>query len=202
MRPDMPIRVAVVSRNHVVRTGLVNLVAQLEQRALVSEAAEVDDVLAPHDVAIYDLGANVGQAAYADLQRLLDEGIQVIGLVYDTDRETLAAPSGATFHVITLSVTPEQLLEVLRATTPARPGGSSTAGTNSLPADLTEQEFRTLELIGAGLTNEELAKELYVSINTVKSYVRTAYKKIGVTDRSNAMLWAVKHGLAGGPDRR
>ena len=201
MWSDMPIRVAVVSRNHVVRTGLVSLVAQLDELAVVTEAVTVDDALAPHDVAIYDLGGVQGHEAYVDLQRLRDDGDQVIGLVYDTERDTVLAELGSTFHVITLSVTAEQLLAVLRRTTPARTSGGSTTDEMSLPAGLTEQEFRTVELIGAGLTNEAIAGELYVSINTVKSYIRQAYRKMGVTDRSGAMLWAAQHGLAGGATR-
>ena len=199
---DMPIRVAVVSRNHIVRAGLVSLLAQLEAKALVTESASVDDALEPHDVAIYDLGGVQGHQAYTDLQRLTDEGVQVIGLVYDTERDTVPAELGATRHVITLSVTPEQLLEVLRRTTPARESGGSTTDDKRLPAGLTEQEFRTIELIGAGLSNEAIAKELYVSINTVKSYIRAAYARMKVTERSGAILWAAQHGLSGGPDRR
>ena len=104
--------------------------------------------------------------------------------------------------MITLSVTPEQLHQVLRTAAPPRASGSSTDADLRLPAGLNEQEFRTIELVGAGLTNEEIAKELYVSINTVKTYIRHAYRKMGVTDRSGAVLWAARHGLAGGPDRR
>jgi DNA-binding NarL/FixJ family response regulator len=197
----MPIRVAVVSPNHVVRTGLVSLVAQLQDRALVTEAVSVDAALAPHDVAIYDLGAVTGADAYRDLQRLTETRTQVIGLVYDPGRDTPAPLAGATSHVITLSVTPTQLMDVLRRTTPERPAGSSTTATQRLPCGLSEQEFRTLELVGAGLSNRAIAAELYVSVNTVKTYIRGAYAKIGVSNRSGALLWAMRHGLAGGPGR-
>jgi len=198
---EMPIRVAVVSRNHLIRAGLVNLIGQLEARAVVTEASGVDDALQPHDVAIYDLGAVSGADAYNDLRRLLDEGIQVIGLVYDV-HDTVPASAEAVSHIITLSVTPEQLLEVLVRTTPARPTGSSIHGADSLPSELTEQEFRVLELIGAGLSNDQIAKELYLSVNSIKTYIRTAYRKIGAINRSDAMRWTHRHGLAGGPDRR
>jgi DNA-binding NarL/FixJ family response regulator len=200
---DLPIRVAVISRNHLVRAGLVSLIAQLAQRAVVTQAATVDDHLEPHDVAIYDLGADRGRNDYINLQRLRDEGSQVIGLVYDTERDTVQALVGATSHVITLSVTPEQLLEVLYRTT--SPRGRQHRGDDDvlrLPARLTEQEFRVLELIGAGLTNPEIAKDLHLSVNSVKTYVRMAYRKIGATNRAGAILWGIEHGLAGGPDRR
>lgn len=198
----MPIRVAVVSRNPLIRAGLVALIAQMEARAVITEATSVDDALEPHDVAIYDLGAVEDTDAYADLRRLRDNDIPVIGLIYDPQRDTIPAAPEATSHTITLSVTPDQLLEVLHRTTPARRTGSSIRNEMRLPAGLTEREFRIIELIGAGLTNEQVANETSLSMNSVKTYIRTAYQKIGVTDRSGAMLWAGAHGLAGGPDRR
>ena len=69
-----------------------------------------------------------------------------------------------------------------------------------LPAGLTEKEFRIIGLIGAGLRNEQVAEEASLSINSVKSYIRVAYQKIGVTERQGAIRWANAHGL-GGPDR-
>ena len=52
-----------------------------------------------------------------------------------------------------------------------------------------------LTLITQGLTNQEIADRVYISINSVKTYVRTAYRKIGVARRSQAVSWGVQHGL-------
>ncbi len=64
------------------------------------------------------------------------------------------------------------------------------------PHGLTQRELDMLELITEGRSNEEIAKSLYLSINSVKTYIRMAYRKIGVTRRSQAVLWGVHHGLA------
>ncbi len=64
------------------------------------------------------------------------------------------------------------------------------------PDGLTAREVEMLELITQGLSNEEIASTLYLSINSVKTYIRTAYRKIGVTRRPQAVLWGVHHGLA------
>jgi NarL family two-component system response regulator LiaR len=56
---------------------------------------------------------------------------------------------------------------------------------------LSAREMTVLELIGTGLTNQEIADRLYLSINSIKSYIRTAYRKIGVSRRAQAVLWAV-----------
>ncbi len=54
-------------------------------------------------------------------------------------------------------------------------------------------------LITQGLSNQEIADRSYLSINSVKTYIRTAYRKIGVTRRSQAVVWGMKHGFE--PDR-
>lgn len=59
---------------------------------------------------------------------------------------------------------------------------------------LSTREAQILALIASGLTNVEIAGTLYVSINTVKSCIRQAYRKIGVERRSQAVLWACQHG--------
>ena len=48
-----------------------------------------------------------------------------------------------------------------------------------------------------GLSNDEIARRLYLSINSVKTYIRSAYRKIGVTRRTQAAMWWVEHGAFG-----
>ena len=49
--------------------------------------------------------------------------------------------------------------------------------------------------IAAGRSNAQIAASLQVSINSVKSYVRSSYRKIGATSRSQAVLWGIAQGL-------
>ncbi len=60
---------------------------------------------------------------------------------------------------------------------------------------LSARELDILELVGSGVSNSEIAAGLYLSINSIKSYIRTAYRKIDVTTRSQAVLWAVEHAV-------
>ncbi len=62
--------------------------------------------------------------------------------------------------------------------------------------ELTEQESKVLSLIARGMTNNQIAKQLSISRNTVKTHVGRIYEKIRVSDRTQAAIWAVKHGLA------
>lgn len=64
---------------------------------------------------------------------------------------------------------------------------------------LSERESETLALIVSGLSNREVAEQAFVTINTVKTHIRTAYQKMGVVRRSQAVLWGMEHGFV--PDR-
>jgi DNA-binding NarL/FixJ family response regulator len=61
---------------------------------------------------------------------------------------------------------------------------------------LTDRESEILAIITQGRSNAEVAAMTYLSPNTVKSYIRTIYRKIGVTSRTQAVLWGVEHGFS------
>lgn len=68
---------------------------------------------------------------------------------------------------------------------------------NLLPApSLSNREEEVLRLIVAGLSNEAIAETLTISLPTVKTHVRHIFEKLGVSDRTQAAVWAVRHGLA------
>jgi NarL family two-component system response regulator LiaR len=62
-------------------------------------------------------------------------------------------------------------------------------------AGLSARESEILGFIARGHTNEEIATTAFLSINTVKTYIRSAYRKIGVTSRSQAVGWALRNGF-------
>jgi DNA-binding NarL/FixJ family response regulator len=62
--------------------------------------------------------------------------------------------------------------------------------------DLTLREVQVLSAIARGLSNHEIADLLLISPNTLKSYIRHAYRKIGVGSRSQAVGWCLRHGFA------
>jgi DNA-binding CsgD family transcriptional regulator len=69
------------------------------------------------------------------------------------------------------------------------------AGTLQANHGLSRRESEMLHLITCGLSNQEIADSLYLSINSVKTYIRSAYRKIDVTRRSQAVAWSVRRGL-------
>jgi DNA-binding NarL/FixJ family response regulator len=60
---------------------------------------------------------------------------------------------------------------------------------------LSDREAEILALITQGRSNADVAAITYLSPNTVKSYIRSIYRKIGVTSRTQAVLWGVAHGF-------
>lgn len=62
-------------------------------------------------------------------------------------------------------------------------------------AGLSPREAEVIALITQGATNEEIARGCYLSINSVKSYIRSAYRKMGVERRRQAVLWGVRNGM-------
>ncbi len=65
---------------------------------------------------------------------------------------------------------------------------------------LTDREAEILALITQGKSNAEVARLTYLSPNTIKSYIRTIYRKINAASRTQAVLWGITHGFA--PDHR
>ena len=82
------------------------------------------------------------------------------------------------------------------------PRGSAVNGSDwpGRAEGLTDREAEVLALITQGMSNAEVAALTYLSPNTVKSYIRSAYRKIGATSRTQAVLWGVEHGFQ--PDHR
>ncbi|MGZ6753938.1 MAG: LuxR C-terminal-related transcriptional regulator [Nocardioides sp.] len=60
---------------------------------------------------------------------------------------------------------------------------------------LSPREAEVMALITQGLSNQEIADRAYISINSVKTYIRSAYRKVGVQRRTQAVLWGVTHGF-------
>ena len=61
---------------------------------------------------------------------------------------------------------------------------------------LTDRESEILALVTQGMSNAQVAELTFLSPNTVKSYIRTIYRKISVESRTQAVLWGIKHGFA------
>jgi DNA-binding NarL/FixJ family response regulator len=67
---------------------------------------------------------------------------------------------------------------------------------NQSKMDFTDQEAVVVSLLSMGHTNEEIAQQLFVTRNTLKTHLRNIYGKLGVSDRTQAAVWAIRNGFA------
>jgi DNA-binding NarL/FixJ family response regulator len=204
VRRALPVRVVVVSRTAMLRAGLDQLLSTDPERVAVVDLADRVGDCDSFDLAIYDLsGADEGIAD--DLSDLLAAG-PVIALDPSHRADVVGhAIAAGVRAVVPLDITAKDLIETVQR---------AAAGNQDLVEELVEElhshrrrqlaatygltarELSILELVATGIGNDQIAKTLWLSINTVKTYIRTTYRKIGVTSRSQAVLWTLQHELA------
>ena len=206
----MPIRLAIVDDYEVVVRGLVEMLRPHAQdlEVLPDSATPVDRQV---DIALIDPSARAPEGdGRPDLDALLaDPRVgRVVVYSWETDRalaEDALERGAAAYLSKTISAEDlvvalrrvhagEQVAEGLDDGTPAPSlDGESWPGREE---GLTAREAEVIALITQGLSNLEIAERANLSINSVKSYIRTSYRKMGVTSRTNAVLWGLDHGFA------
>lgn len=206
----MPIRLAIVDDYEVVVRGLADMLSATSDQFTVVELDSGLPVEERVDIALYDTfaqaqadGPAVGELIASPRvgkvvvytwnlqQRLVDAALQqgVAGYLAKALSGAELAAALVRIHRGDVVVPTSQREEsvVAGGDWPGREEG------------LTPREAEIIALITQGLSNQEIADRTCLSINSVKSYIRTSYRKMGVTSRTNAVLWGLDHGFA--PDR-
>lgn len=199
-----PLSVGVISPHELVLTGLSTMLRRHPARVLLCDASSSDGHLAGLDVVLYDAAGldPVDGTAGSDLAHLVRSNARVVALARPQEPAlTTAALERGVAGVVRMDATAIEMIDVFDRVARAGPGGNpSTRHVDAklllLPHGLTVREFEVLGLVAAGLSNAEIAERLYVSVNTVKTYVRAAYRKIGVDRRSQAVIWCAHHGVS------
>lgn len=202
--PPGPIVVGVLSPHELVLTGLTAMLRRHPSRVKVCSGDPLSPDVQDLDAVLYDAARidPLGTPAGSDLEQLVRTGTRVVALARPHEPAlTAAALERGAVGVVRMEASATEMLDVLDrvASTGARAARSTRhvdARLLRLPHGLTVREFEVLGLVAAGLSNAEIAARLYVSINTVKTYVRAAYRKIGVERRSQAVIWCSHHGVA------
>jgi DNA-binding NarL/FixJ family response regulator len=160
----------------------------------------------PADIALFDTFAGrrdaLDRAAQMSQERVVDH---VVLYTWDAaPRFVDAARAMGADAVILKSVGGEMLVEQLERVAGgeqvglAEPSRSNARG-NGEALSLREQEV--LALLALGMSNPEIADELFLSVDTIKTYVRRVFAKLGVNNRTNAALLAASYDLAPPPGR-
>jgi DNA-binding NarL/FixJ family response regulator len=211
--PQSKIRLLIADDHEVVRSGLKTLLANTEIK-IVAEvgtgSAAVKFALENEvDVVLLDIRMPDGDGLTALGRIKLDKPDLPILILSTFDNPTYVARAvalGASGYVLKGCSRDELLAAVRNAATGEsvwtrdelrRVTGA--LATPRLSADvevpLTQRESEVLRQLAYGLTNKEIAQTLHISYETVKEHVQHILRKIGVTDRTQAAVWAVRKEL-------
>ena len=209
----MSIKVLVADDHEVVRTGLVSLFNGSDIK-IVAEAATGSDAVkmaVKHkpDVALLDIRMP-GMDGLDALEKIHAEAPSVKVVMLSTyDNPTYVARAvalGASDYVLKGASRQDLINTITSAAegkSPCRSGEmqrvagamskTQVTGENDVP--LTNRETQVLRHVALGLSNKEIGRALTISIETVKEHVQNILRKISVTDRTQAAVWAVRRGL-------
>jgi DNA-binding NarL/FixJ family response regulator len=210
--PGRALRLAVVNDYEVIVRGVA---AMLEDEPSL-EVVELDSALPVAqdvDVALYDAFAMPGMRS-SEIDEIV-AGHRVGALVLytwaaSTDVVQEARRRGLRGVIAKTETVPALVAALHRAHTgdfvvsnvfgdPAVDGEPRSSTWPGREHGLTPREAEVVGLITQGFSNQEIADRMYLSINSIKSYIRSAYRTMGVTTRAQAVLWGVDNGLA--PER-
>ncbi|MFJ9209177.1 response regulator [Streptomyces sp. NPDC102264] len=209
------IRVLLVDDHQVVRRGLRTFLEIQDDIRVVGEASDGAEGIARAeelrpDVVLMDIKMP-GTDGIEALRKLreLDNPARVLIVTSFTEQRTVvpALRAGASGYVYK-DIDPEALAGAIRSVHAGHvllqpevagallaqdePGGGQGRGTS-----LTDREREVLGLIADGRSNREIARALVLSEKTVKTHVSNILMKLDLSDRTQAALWAVRHGVAG-----
>ena len=204
------IRVVVADDHAVVRRGLTGLIEAADDMTVVGVAgdgAEAVALVREHrpDVALMDLqmpGVDGVEATRTIVAEALGTEVLVLTSFSDQARIHAAIDAGAVGYLLK-DAEPEHLLDGIRAVargeSPIDPRAArhllAARPTPGAVADLSPREAEVLRLVVEGLLNKQIAQRLGVTERTVKAHLTSVYQRIGVADRTQAALWAQRHGL-------
>ena len=209
MSEGAPTRVYVVAPTALERSGLRAMLAEAGAEngvLLVGEAAALDETdswLSEADVVVVVAGDGLLEEA---ARAVAEEGTQAILLLSDDDRSVPVlrslAPRG--WGVVSPDAPPEEFLAAVAAIVqglvvlPRTLTGrliEEPANVEEPSEPLTAREREVLELLGRGLSNKMIAKELHISEHTVKFHISSIYTKLGVASRTEAINRGARQGL-------
>ncbi|QHC58931.1 response regulator transcription factor [Rathayibacter sp. VKM Ac-2760] len=204
--PTAPLTVALVDDYDVVLKGLAHMFDHYRDRVVVAEIdanAALSDRI---DIVLYDSFAQ----PESDLQELADlvrnpraEHVVVYTWNFHPDLVADALEQGVRGY-LSKTLPARELVAALEAVRsgelvvsepPRRAGTAPGLDWPGRHEGITDRESEILALITQGKSNADVAALTYLSPNTVKSYIRSVYGKIGAASRTQAVLWGVEHGF-------
>ena len=203
-----PVWVHVATTQPVVKTGLVTMLQTAPMPLAVTTADPVlaDRDFAEPDVVLFDV-ILMQEGDTTDLDTWVKDTATTVIAIDRTLRPDLRAQArthGVEWS-ITLGIRAEELHQVVCEAVTGTLEGSSLvhdwepAAFVGQDVGLSRRESEVLALVVRGLSNNEIAAALFLSINSVKTYIRSTYRKIGVNTRSQAVAAGLERGFSAEP---
>ena len=203
--------VALVDDYDVVLAGVANMLEGYRDRVVIAEIDANTSLSDQVDIALYDSFAQP-ESDRDEISVLIDNPrarrVVVYSWNFHPDLIRSAREMGVRGY-LSKTLSARELVESLEAVhagevvisdPPARARSAPGLDWPGRREGLTDREAEILALITQGKSNAEVAALTYLSPNTVKSYIRSTYRKIGVASRTQAVLWGVDNGFT--PDHR
>lgn len=215
------IRVLLVDDQRLMRDGMRTLLSLEEDLEVVGEAGDGQEgvrlaLQRRPDVILMDIrmpGMN-GVDATGAIRRALPQSKVLILTTFDDDAMVMDALLEGASGYLTKDLPAEEIALAIRSVQSGgvimpppiaakvvaelarrTPAGARAGQRESALPELTDREREVLHLLGQGFSNKELAEALHITEGTAKNHVSSVIEKLGLRDRTQAALWAVRHNL-------
>jgi len=204
--PHAPITVALVDDYDVVLMGVANMFDRYRDRVVVAEIDANMSLSDSVDIVLYDSFAQP-ESDHDEIRVLVNNprARRVVVYTWNFHPDLIASAREHGAHgYLSKTLPARELVAALEAVhagetviSDVPPRVRSAVGLDwpGRGEGLSDRESEILALITQGKSNAEVATLTYLSPNTIKSYIRTIYRKIGAESRTQAVLWGVKHGF-------
>lgn len=201
-----PITLALIDDYDIVVVGVAHMFDSYQDRIKILELDANTELTERVDIVMYDSFAQP-QADHEEVAALIANPLagRVVVYTWNFHPELIRAAYDSGAHgYLSKTLPARELVDALETIHAGTPVTSPAPSKNRLSVGLdwpgrieglSEREAEILALITQGKSNSEIAEIVYLSINTIKTYIRSTYNKIGVTTRVEAVLWGIEHGF-------
>lgn len=207
MNPSHPIRILVVDDHPVVRQGLVGMLEESPDLTVVGQARNGREALEifrqqQPDVTLMDLRMPEmdGVVAISAICAEFHQARIVVLSTYDSDEDIYRGLRSGAKGYLLKDAEPEELLVAIRTVHNGQkyipPDVGAKLAERMMSPQLSDRELEVLRLMAKGKSNHEIGEELYIAERTVKFHINNIFSKLGVGDRTQAVIIALERGIA------
>jgi two-component system, NarL family, response regulator len=203
---DKSIRIMVVDDHPIVRSGLVLMINYTPNMEIVAEANNGLEAIEffrqqRPDVTLMDLRMPEmsGADAIAAIHQEFTEAKIIVLTTYDGDEDIYKGLKAGAKGYIFKNAPVDEIIRAIKMVNEGRkyipPEVGEKLSERLNRPQLSNRELDVLKLVAKGLNNQQIASELYISESTVKYHINSVLSKLGVSDRTQATLVAIKRGI-------